>query len=433
MRTFGIIAVILLIAMFITSRFIAPPPPREIGFASGSPTGAYTLAAEAYALVFDDKDFTLNITTTTGSGDNLELLRSGEVQAAIIQGGTSRPTDQTEFLSLGSVFYEPLWVFYRADLAPEGMTAEDIRSLKGLRIAAGSENSGTRVLAEELLDINGISANLENTGGAEGAAQLQRGEIDALVSVSAPNAPFVRTLLADENIRVLSFKRALAYERLRPYLKRVVFPEGGLDLANNLPSAPIELVAPVAEIVVDKDLHPALQSLLLEAMSQTHSGGTLLSEPGVFPSPDRVALPLADEAERYYESGPSFLRRLFPFTMANFLERAWVLAIPLITLGIPLVRAAPPIYRWRTRRKIYIWYKDLRELERRGRSTRNPDLRQKIRNQLSALQAEVGRVEVPESYTDELYRLRAHISFVNQLLGNIDRQEEEPITSESAV
>ena len=34
-------------------------------------------------------------------------------------------------------------------------------------------------------------------------------------------------------------------------------------------------------------------------------------------------------------------------------------------LMMPLLRAAPPLMRWRTRRKIYLWYSDLREIDER--------------------------------------------------------------------
>lgn len=421
-KTYWPIAIILLIVLIILTRFIAPAPPKTLNFASGSPDGAYSMTASDYARVFGDQGFTLSVINTSGSGDNLDMLRSGKVSAAIVQGGTSQLDDKTKLKSLGAIFYEPLWVFFRADVAPASADEIDIRSLKNLKIAAGSPTSGTRALTKQLLDQNGMQAELHDLTGEAGAKALKAGQIDVLVSVSAPNAPFVRDLLADPNVQVLSFKRALAYERRTPYLKRVIFPEGGLDLQNNLPSTPIELIAPAAEVVVREDLHPALQSLLLEAMMQTHRGGTLLSAPGTFPTPDRIDLPLSEEAERYYERGPSFLRRVFPFAVANFLERAWVLAIPLITLGFPLVRAAPPIYRWRTRRKIYIWYKDLRLLEARGRSATTSQERQEISIELSELQAEVGRVEVPESYTDELYRLRSHILFVNELIQNLDKK-----------
>lgn len=430
-RTYWPISIILLIVLIILSRFIAPAPPKNISFAAGSPTGAYTLTAKSYAEVFAQQKFTLEVVTTSGSGDNLELLRSGKVSAAIIQGGTATPEDKQKLQSLGAIFYEPLWVFFRSDITPARADDVDIRSLQGLRIAAGSPTSGTRALTESLIRQNGFTTDLIDFTGDAGAAALVKGEIDVLIAVSGPNAPFVRDLLANGDIQVLSFERALAYERRTPFLKRVIFPEGGLDLQNNLPSRPIELVAPAAEVVVRKDLHPAIQSLLLDAMTSSHRGGTLLSAPGEFPTPHQIDLPLSEEAERYYESGPSFLRRVFPFTVANFLERAWVLAIPLVTLGFPLVRAAPPIYRWRTRRKIYVWYRDLRELEEQGRSSSTHEERVRVSRELAALQAEVGRVEVPDSYTDELYRLRSHILFVRQLIHDLDKDSDAKVRIET--
>ena len=414
------ITLVAIIVSFLLFRFIAPPPPKEMSFASGSSGGAYAQTALEYQAFFAEEDVTLNVVNTTGSGDNLDLLRAGEVQAAIVQGGATLPEDENELQSLGTVFYEPLWVFFRDGADVMNIDDLDLRNFSNMRIAAGSETSGTRLLADRMLAENEVDATLVPLSGDAGAQALLAGEVDVLMAVSGPSAPFVSQLLADPDIAVLSFPRALAYERRTPYLKRVIFPEGGLDLADNLPSDPIELIAPVAEIIVREDLHPAIQALLIEAMVDQHRGGTLLSEPGVFPSPNRTNLPLSEEAARYYEKGPSFLRSMFPFGVANFLERAWVLAIPLLTLVFPLVKAAPPLYRWRTRRKIYIWYKDLRTLEDRGRAAHTIQERDNVIHELQALQAEVGNVEVPESYTDELYRLRSHILFVSQLMQRLN-------------
>ncbi len=175
--------------------------------------------------------------------------------------------------------------------------------------------------------------------------------------------------------------------------------------------------------MVRDDLHPAIQPLLIETAFREHGGGSLLSDPGRFPTPLLSDIAISDEAERYYKNGPSFLRRIFPYSVANFLERAWVLAIPLITLLIPLVRAAPPLYRWRIRRKIYVWYKDLRDLESAGRAAETAEQRMDVRARLADLQAETGKVEVPVSYTDDLYRLRAHIRFVAELIDKLSAQE----------
>jgi hypothetical protein len=230
-------------------------------------------------------------------------------------------------------------------------------------------------------------------------------------------------LVGDPAIELLSMKEAHALARRHPYLDEVTLYRGVLDLASILPKEDVMLIAPAAQIVVREDLHPAIQSLLIEAALAAHGGGSLLSDPGKFPTPQLSDIGISDEAKRYYESGPSFLRRIFPYSVANFLERAWVLVIPLVTLIIPLVRAAPPLYRWRIRRKIYVWYNDLRELEADGRNAQTAEERTEVRAKLADLQEETGKVEVPVSYTDDLYRLRAHIRFVAELVDKLSAQE----------
>jgi hypothetical protein len=221
----------------------------------------------------------------------------------------------------------------------------------------------------------------------------------------------------------MSMREAHALSRRHPYLDEVELYRGVVDLAAILPKEDVTLIAPAAQIVVREDLHPAIQSLLIEAAFREHGGGSQLSDPGRFPTSQLSDIKISEEAERYYKNGPSFLRRIFPYSVANFLERAWVLAIPLITLLIPLVRAAPPLYRWRIRRKIYVWYNDLRDLEAAGRTAETTEERMEVRARLADLQAETGKVEVPVSYTDDLYRLRAHIRFVAELIDKLSAQE----------
>ena len=196
------IAVMLSVLLAIGTRLIAPAPPRTLNFASGAPEGAYSLTAEAYEKVFVDQDLTFNIIHSTGSGDNLRMLRSGEVSAAIVQGGVASDEDKRDLVSLGAIFFEPLWVFYRKDSLPGQELTDDIRNVGNLRIAAGSETSGTRKLVTEILADNGITTELLALSGTEGANAIKAGTIDVLAAVSAPRAPFIRDLLADPTIAV---------------------------------------------------------------------------------------------------------------------------------------------------------------------------------------------------------------------------------------
>ena len=82
----------------------------------------------------------------------------------------------TDLVSLGSLFFDPLWIFHHSDLA-----LRQIPDLKGLRVAVGEEGSGTKILSMQLLELNGV--NSKNTrifayGYQKAADMLLNGEVD---------------------------------------------------------------------------------------------------------------------------------------------------------------------------------------------------------------------------------------------------------------
>ncbi|MBB37094.1 MAG: TRAP transporter substrate-binding protein [Hirschia sp.] len=400
---------------------LEPPPPKHVVMASGSPGGAYQQVAARYREALGNKNVEVEVLDTSGSIDNISRLLSGEADIAILQTGLVSPVQAESLLSLGAVYYEPLWIFHRKDFE---MT--DLRDLQGMTVALGEEGSGARALGMMLIADNGLTEGeitISPLGGSSAAQALMADEIDAALMVASPDADWVMQLASNPDVSLLSLERALAYSRRHPFLKNVVLPDGALSLSDDLPVKNIDMIAPYAQIVVRDDLHPAIQSLLLESMSETHGKGSLLAPPGEFPAAVEAGLSMSSEAKRYYEKGPSFLRRYFPFDVANFLERAWVLLIPLITLAFPIVKGVPPLYRWRIRRRIYIWYRDLRLLENEGRAATSEAERRAVRARLAELMAETGNVEVPDSYTDDLYRLRAHIRFVAELVDRLGHED----------
>ncbi|MEM0985043.1 MAG: TAXI family TRAP transporter solute-binding subunit [Pseudomonadota bacterium] len=418
LKVYWPLILIAVIGVLVALRFVDPAPPKEVTFATGSPEGAYAAYGERYANLLAEHDVTVTLINTAGSVDNLRLLRDGDADIALVQGGLANSGDQEALLSLGGLFYEPFWVFVREDA---GVTA--FEDLKTLRVSMGGEGSGTRMLAADVRGEYGAGWASEASNpiaGSAAADALVAGELDAAVFTAGISAPYVDRLLRSPGITLLPFDRAPALSQRRPALDETVLLRGVVDIAADTPSEDIPLIAPVAQLAVRNDLHPAIQSILLEAATSIHREHSLLADAGTFPSGLLTDLPLSDEAGRFYRNGPSALRRYFSFGVANFLERAWVLAIPLLTLLFPLARAAPPVYRWRIRRKIYVWYNDLRELEEEGRGAETDEARNATRKKLAQLQAEIGKLDVPLSYNDEVYRLRNHVAFVNQLLGNLD-------------
>jgi TRAP transporter TAXI family solute receptor len=423
LRVWAAPIVIIVLGIVVALMFMAPAPPKRVVIAGGAEGGAYAAAAQHYAEALRAHDVEVEILTTGGSVDNLDRLKARQADIGLVQTGLSADRGAEGVRSIGAVFYEPLWIFHRA-----GVAMSELQDAAGKRVAIGPEGSGVRVLSLRLLAEAGIAPDgftADARAGAQAAAALQAGDIDVAFVVSGAAATWIVDLVADPNIRLMQMREANALARRYPYLDEVMLFRGVLDLARILPKEDVLLIAPAAQVVVREDLHTAVQSLLLEAALGEHGGGSILSDAGRFPNPQLSDIPVSDEAARYYKSGPTFLRSIFPYSVANFLERAWVLAIPLITLLIPAVRAAPPLYRWRIRRKIYVWYRDLRDLESAGRAASSPEERRDVKAKLDDLQAETGNVQVPLSYTDDLYRLRSHIRFVAQLIDQLSAQDKQ--------
>ena len=421
-------ALILVVAGFIFAyQFVGPAPPDRVTMATGSASGAYHGFGKLYAERFAREGIELTLKSTGGSVENLALLGdpAKEIPLAFIQGGLAKPEAHPKLRSLGSVYYEPLWVFVRGDGPARRLT-----ELAGKRIAIGGAGSGTRNIALTLLAENGIdgrTATLLDIGAGEASEALKKGDIDAAFFVTSVTSETVRDLLSTPDIRLTSFERAEAYLRRHRYLSQVMLPKGAIDLARNLPDQDVVLLAPTATVVVSPDLHPALIDLMLLTMQDAHEAGGLLEPPGDFPTGEYVTFPLEPAAERFYQRGPPFLQRYLPFWAANLVDRLKIMLLPLLTLLYPLFKLLPPIYNWRMRTKVNRWYKELQALDDKVRSDAIPMA--EAGAEIDRIEQAVERVSVPPGYAASAYTLRLHIDFLRR---RIESGGDEPASGTDA-
>jgi TRAP-type uncharacterized transport system substrate-binding protein len=395
---------------------LRPLPPRTVIMAAGPEGGSHYEIGMRYRELLARQGITLQLVATAGSLENLARLRDprSRVEVAFLQSGITSEKESPDLESLGAVFYEPLWFFHRGFIRGKGL-----QFLRGRNISIGPEGSGTRALALELLARNGIDqsfARLLSFTPREAGEKLLRGEIDAALMVASWDTPVVRRLLSDEKIGLASFPRTDAYIALYPFLNKLTVPAGVGDLAKNLPPNDVILFAPKASLVVRRDIHPAIQYLLLDAAAQTHSAPGIFQKSGQFPAAESIDLPLSDEARQFYKSGRPFLQRHLPFWMAVLIDRMLILLIPLFGVIYPLLRLMPALYGWEMRWRIFRLYRELRTLENdlgsRGAGQGIDDLN----GRLDGLEEKANRLHVPLFYSNQLYTLRMHIALVHERL-----------------
>lgn len=398
--------------------FFNSAAPTRLTIASGPEGSVFQRNAEKYRDILARDGVKLTIVPSGGSTDNLHKLLDPKtrVDVGFVQGGFSPDIKTDHLMSLGSISYQPLLVFYH------GEARQFISDFAGGTINIGAPGSGTHSLALAILKENGIAPGgdtvlIEKTS-ADPVQDLLQNRIDALfVMGDTASVELMKTLVQTPGINIFNFTQADGYTRRIKYLNKLVLPEGSLDLGRNIPVNDLYLLAPSVELVARENLHPALSDLLLEAAREVHGSASLFRKSGEFPAPLSQEFRISPDATRYYTSGKSFLYRTFPFWLASLTNRILAVLVPIALLLIPGLRLAPFVYRWRIQSRLYPWYKALLELERDAFSGPiGEDKRAKLLQRLDHIENMVSHIKIPASFGDQFYGLRGHIGFVRERL-----------------
>ena len=343
--------------------YFIPAPPSKFTIATGAKNQTYEAIGKKYQDILARSHVDVELRLTNGAVDNIKLLNdpASGIKVGIVQGGISDSDRSPDLLSLGLINYQIYWIFHRAN-----ETLDDLRQLKGKRIAVGPQGSGQRVTTEKILGISGV--NSENstlvdlsTQAAEQA--LDDGQIDALFLPIALDAPILKSLLKNPRLRPMSFTEAEAVTRIFPYLVRLVLPRAVIDFERIIPATDLILIATPNVVLVRKDIHPALIDLLAQAIVEAHGKPGIFQQAGEFPKLTDPEYPIAQTAADYYKNGSSFLRRYLPFWMVAHVQRLLAVSLAGAAIFIPIFNFAPKLYQWFLQNLMGKLYRRLRIIE----------------------------------------------------------------------
>ena len=290
-----------------------------------------------------------------------------DVDVAFIQGGALTPEQAGKVYSLGSVAYEPVWIFYRRG-AP-GRYAY-LTDLLGKRIGIGPERGGTRPMARELFKLSGISVDEDsNFVVAPYRVNLQDfkdGKLDAIMVVAPYFDPEIQELLQNPDFLLFDFREAPAYEKAFQYVHDLTLPAFSVNIQKRIPEHDIRLIATTTTIAVAKNLHPDIQTLLLMAVrdQQRASQYLFFSKRGEFPSYVDPTIEASPVALHFYDYGVPTGIRYLPFWIGGFFDRLWVLLLSVFAITYPLVRLNVHLRDLRFHIKHHRLYEELLEIER---------------------------------------------------------------------
>jgi TRAP transporter TAXI family solute receptor len=399
--------------------FLVPTPPKKIVITTGAENGLYYRFGEQLAKVLAKEKITLEVLPSAGSLENIERLNqpNSKIHVGILQGGVGLVSENTNISALASVFDEQVWIFYRKTAFKEPLTK--ITQLKSKTLSIGVQGSGTRDLGLQLLKLNQLDVDsdkpalqLKEYTAAQSLKAMQAGELDAVMLVSAPQAPILLEYLRNPQFAIMNFEQADAYSVRLPFLKKVVVPRGVINLAEDLPRKDISILAAPAALAVHEDIHPALITPLMRAMNASIQQLGLLQKESEHPSEYGFNWPHNDDAKHYLKTGPSFLHRHLPFWSVVWVDRAIRIILPLLVILIPLINYLPMLILFSVEAKTSAVYKKLRTLELAVLT--NPQ--KPWQDELNDLQKQALAMKVPRKYAVKVYELRMYLQMVKDKL-----------------
>jgi TRAP-type uncharacterized transport system substrate-binding protein len=127
--------------VYLGYRLADPAPSRLVDMTSGVQGSTYERFARAYSSELAKSGVTLRNANSEGSQQNFERIRDPDsvYEVGFVRSGSTDPEQATEqgLISLGALFYEPIWIFYRSKTDWRSLT-----QLKGKRINLGARGSG---------------------------------------------------------------------------------------------------------------------------------------------------------------------------------------------------------------------------------------------------------------------------------------------------
>jgi TRAP-type uncharacterized transport system substrate-binding protein len=403
-----IAAAIATVALIYLSRDLVPP--GRLVFAGGAEGGGYSQLAGRYRTLLARDGIEMVVLETEGSAENARLLASGAVDAGLLQGGI--PVDG-DVETLGAVFLEPVFVFLRADLPLPRNPAE----WDDLSVAAGAEGSGTRAAVRSLLAAVGPEApalRLVSLGGAEAADAVIAGEVDAAVFVAPIDAPYLAPLFAAPEVELAELDHLATLSRRLPDSHVITLPSGAFSFEPPNPQGPIRILTLAANLVAQRDLHPALVDRLVAAAVEIHGDQDILSRQGEFPTMSLATLPQDPYARGLIEDGPSPLSRFLPYWVVAQISRFAILLLPILFILVPLLRALPAVYVWRQRRRVFRHYAAIRAIDQEVAQVSDAAALDALAEQLDRIEGDIASLNLPLPYREYAYTARLHIDLIRK-------------------
>ena len=246
--------------------------------------------------------------------------------------------------AVGSLILEPLFIFHRKGLQPKTLA-----DFKGLKIGVGPVNSGTRLLAEQVLEFYGIhnkNSTFVDYSHREHIEMLEKTNLDVAFFLLPANNQLVNKLGNNPSLQIFSLEESLVISRQFNFLYHATISAGGFDIKNRIPANDVKAVALPVNLIANKKLDRSIIVAISLILQEEFKNPNLVSDSGTFPTMKYIFdLPInakADEIFKLPYGSIPFLYKYFPFSIASLFDNfavyfsyLFIIISLIFTIGFP--------------------------------------------------------------------------------------------------
>ncbi len=354
-------ALLVLAIIAVGISLLEPVPHTTLRIAKGQPGSGLEVMALRYRDALARHGVKVELVGSDGAPDNLRLVSQGLADVGLAQSGLP-PLPAVTYL--GSVAYQPLWLFHTGKPGTDDLPA----FLAGKRVSVGIPGSGSRLISDRLLQEYGetvrsrIDERVMNNPSTISA--MRDGSLDATFLLATFDSRNTQALLSDPGFVIHDFALTEGISRRWGFSEPVVLPAGAVSVYPPRPAKDVRMVAVTMTLVVHQDLHPATQSLLL-SISRTlaERSEDVFTRGHGFPAFVDRQLPRSPVATRYYERGAPLLSGRMPYWAVSLIDSLWVSVVALLAIAYPFMRFMPSQRKLAFDALVSRRYKRLRAIE----------------------------------------------------------------------
>lgn len=275
----------------------------KLRIAAGNPGGVYDKLAQTLATAWQSGlDIERpQVLQTQGSPDNVDRVLAGQADVAFVAADVAadRYKDRPGLAALARIHDDYLHIVVRAD-----SSIRSVAQLSGHRIAIGSPASGVEFIANQLLEVAGLTHSVTTTlrGLDDSVASLLNGEVDAFFWSGGLPTPKLVGYNDKTSLRLLDIAD------LMPRMQALSQVYGTATIPASTYNQPLPVTTLVVPnfLVVPKsmpdDVAEALVRGLFDARNQLAGANPAALSIDVHPGIETQPIPLHPGALRYYRA-----------------------------------------------------------------------------------------------------------------------------------